>query len=124
MAKDLDAVIKTCVVIPCSFTHPHGNLPTSRLKGIWYLGNNPDNRIYDEDTEEVIEKFKERTKLLGQLGQNNCTLEVVDIKDYDNGPFCLQIRRLDDEAQTTPTETHSFDNDCVRFNILRMLLNI
>lgn len=124
VAKELDAVVGSCVVIPCLFTHPHGNLPTSRLKGIWYLANNPDDRIYDEDTEEVVEKFKDRTKLLGQLGQNNCTLEIIDIKDYDNGPFCLQIKILQTEAQTTPTESYSFAKNCVQFKILRMLLSI
>lgn len=124
VAKELNALVTSCVVIPCSFTHPHGNLPTSRLKGIWYLSNNPDHRVYDEDTEEVLEKFKDRTKLLGQLGQKNCTLEIVDIKDYDNGPFCFQIRILQAETQTTPTESHSFVNNCVQFKILSMLLNI
>lgn len=79
--------------------------------------------MYDEDAEEVMEKFKGRTKLLGQLGQNNCTLEIVELKDHDNGPFCLQIQILQADAQTTPP-THSFDNNCVQFKILRMLLNI
>lgn len=122
--KELNAVATSCVVIPCSFTHPYGNLPTSRLKGNWYLFNNPDHRIYDEDSDEVMEKFKGRTKLLGKLGQNNCTLEIIEIKDYDNGPFCLQIGKLQREAQITPSESHSFVNNCVQLKILRMLLNI
>lgn len=122
--KELDALVTSCVVIPCSFTHTYGNLPTSRLKAIWYLSNNPDHHVYDEDAEEVMEKFKERTKLLGQLGRNNCTLEIIDIKDHDNGPFCLKIDILQADAQNNPMDSHSFINSCVQFKILRMLLNI
>lgn len=124
VAKQLDALEGSCVVIPCLFTHPHGNLPTSRLRGTWYLSNIPDHRIYDEDSDEIEEKFKGRTELLGQLGQNNCTLEIVKIKNFDYGPFCLQIGILQEEAQTTPTESHSFVNSCVQFKILCMLPNI
>lgn len=124
VVKELDALVKSCVVIPCSFTHPYGNLPSSKLKGNWYLSNKQDHRIYDEDNEEVIEKFKGRTKLLGHLGQNNCTLQIVKVKDYDNGPFCLQIGIFQEEAQSTPSITHFFVNNCVRFKILRMLLKI
>lgn len=122
--KELDALVTSCVVIPCSFTHTHGNLPASRQKAIWYLSSNPNHHVYNEDDEDVRDKFKERTKLLGQLGQNNCTLEIKDIKDHDNGPFCLKIDVFQDDAQNTPTDSHSFVNDCVQFKILRMLLNI
>ncbi|XP_056901544.1 myelin-associated glycoprotein [Takifugu flavidus] len=118
VVKELDALVKSCVVIPCSFTHPYGNLPSSKLKGNWHLSNKQDHRIYDEDIDEVIEKFKGRTKLLGHLGQNNCTLEIVKVKDYDNGPFCLQIGIFQEEAQTTPNTTHFFVDNCVRFKIL------
>lgn len=124
MAKELDALVTSCVVIPCSFTHPHGNLPTSRLKGTWHLSNNLDNRVFDEDPEEVMEKFRGRTKLLGPLGQNNCTLEIVKIKDYDNGPFCLQIEILQEDGSHKPIESHSFVNNCVQFKITRRLQNI
>lgn len=122
--KKLDALVDSCVVIPCSFTHPQENLPTPRLKATWYLSNNPDHHVYCEEAEEVMEKFKDRTKLLGPLGQNNCTLEIVDIKDYDNGPFCLQIEILQEEDQTGPTDSKSFVDSCVQFKIRRMLLNI
>lgn len=121
VVKELDALVESCAVIPCSFTHPYGNLPSSKLKGNWYLSNKRDHRIYDEDDEEVIDKFKGRTKLLGHLGQNNCTLEIIKVKDYDNGPFCLEIKIFQEEAQTTP---HFFANNCVQFKIIRMLLKM
>lgn len=80
--------------------------------------------MYDEDAEEVWEKFRGRTKLLGTLGQNNCTLEIVKIKDSDHGPFCLQIGILGEIPPHNPTDLHKFVNDCVQFKIIGMLLNI
>lgn len=122
VVEDLDALVGSCAVIPCSFTHPHKTLPTSRIKGTWYLSKRPDLRVYDEDDDEIMTKFRDRTKLLGQLGQNNCTLEIISIKDHDNGPYCLQIGLLQGEAPTAPTESHSFVNNCVHFKMIRMLL--
>lgn len=119
IAKELNALVTSCVVVPCSFTHPHGNLPTSRLRGTWHLSKNSTERIYDEDNSNVMESYKERTQLLGLLGQNNCTLEIVDVKDYDNGPFCFQIEIVQTQTDTSP-EKHSFDNNCVRLKMLRM----
>lgn len=117
VVKELDALVTSCVVIPCSFTHPHGNVPTSKLRGIWYYSNNPDKHIYDEDVAEVVDNFKDRTKLLGGLGQNNCTLEITEIKDHDNGPFCLQIELVD--TKTSQDDKHSFTKDCVGLKMLR-----
>ncbi|KAG7242184.1 hypothetical protein INR49_024230, partial [Caranx melampygus] len=37
VVKDLDALETSCIVIPCSFTHPKEKLPSSRLRGIWHL---------------------------------------------------------------------------------------
>uniref|UniRef100_A0A3Q3XE86 Ig-like domain-containing protein n=1 Tax=Mola mola TaxID=94237 RepID=A0A3Q3XE86_MOLML len=117
IAKELNALVTSCVVVPCSFTHPHGNLPTSRLRGTWHLSKNSTERIYDEDNSNVMDSYKERTQLLGLLGQNNCTLEIVDVKDYDNGPFCFQIEIVQTQTDTS-SEKHSFDNNCVRLKML------
>lgn len=65
-----------------------------------------------------MESYKERTKLLGLLGQNNCSLEIVDVKDFDIGPFCFQIEILETESDTSP-KNHSFDNDCVTLKVFR-----
>ncbi|TDH11984.1 hypothetical protein EPR50_G00066420 [Perca flavescens] len=36
VVKELDALVTSCVVVPCSFSHPNEKLPTSRLRGIWH----------------------------------------------------------------------------------------
>ncbi|XP_033983489.1 myeloid cell surface antigen CD33-like isoform X4 [Trematomus bernacchii] len=114
VVKELKALVTSCVVVPCSFTHPGPNLPTSKLRGIWHQSNHRGNLIYDEDETSISENFRGRTKLLGHLGQKNCTLEISEIKDHDNGPFCFRIEL----AQTSSPERFSFLEDCVEFKML------
>ncbi|XP_027142194.1 myelin-associated glycoprotein-like [Larimichthys crocea] len=114
VVKDLDALVSSCIVIPCSFTHPNEKQPTSKIRAIWHLKSDRNQRIYFEDQTQVLDSFKGRTKLLGQLGQNNCTLEITDIRDHDNGPFCFRVELVD----APPKEKFSFIEDCVRLNML------
>ncbi|XP_020492982.2 myelin-associated glycoprotein [Labrus bergylta] len=116
VVRSLDALVSSCVVIPCSFTHPEGNLPTSRLRGIWHISNQRDQRIYHEDNTLVLDNFKGRTKLLGHLGQSNCTLEIIEIKDHDSGPFCFRIELTPKETGTL--EKFSFVEQCVDLKML------
>ncbi|XP_042346471.1 sialic acid-binding Ig-like lectin 13 isoform X2 [Plectropomus leopardus] len=116
--KNLDALVKSCVVVPCSFTHPKENLPSSRLRAIWHRSKDRNQRIYYEDSTQVLENFRGRTKLLGHLGQNNCTLEITDIKDHDNGPFCFRIELARTESDTGTVDKFSFVEDCVEFRML------
>ncbi|KAF3839919.1 hypothetical protein F7725_018636 [Dissostichus mawsoni] len=95
--------------------HPGPNLPTSKIRGIWHQSNNRGDLIYDEDETNISENFRGRTKLLGHLGQKNCTLEMSEIKDHDNGPFCFRIELL--QKRTSP-EKFSFLEDCVEFKML------
>uniref|UniRef100_UPI001ED8092F myelin-associated glycoprotein-like n=1 Tax=Scatophagus argus TaxID=75038 RepID=UPI001ED8092F len=120
VVQTLDALVTSCVVIPCTFTHPQEKLPTSRLRGIWQRSKNRDEHIYYEDRTQVLENFRGRTRLLGQLGQDNCTLEITDIKDHDNGPFCFQIELARTETDTSTTDKFSFVDSCVTLTMLSM----
>lgn len=114
VVKTLDAVVSSCVVVPCSFSYPGGKLPSSRLRGTWHVGDNRKDRIFYEDETLVKENFKDRTRLLGDLGERNCTLEIAEIKNHDNGPFCFRI-----ELVSTPKEEKfSFVDSCVKLNML------
>uniref|UniRef100_A0A3B5AFD8 Myelin-associated glycoprotein-like n=1 Tax=Stegastes partitus TaxID=144197 RepID=A0A3B5AFD8_9TELE len=117
VVKDLDALISTCVVVPCSFTHPGGNLPTSRLRGIWHLKDKQDENIYHEDQSKILDNYKGRTRLLGELGQSNCTLEITDLAYDDDGPFCFRIEPVETEDNNPTTEKFSFVEDCVALNM-------
>lgn len=114
----LDALVSSCVVVPCSFSHPGGNLPASRLRAIWHLKGDRDQRIYYEDFTRVQDSFKDRTRLLGDLGQNNCTLEIAEIKNHDNGPFCFRVELVKTQDDQNNKEKFSFVDDCVELKML------
>uniref|UniRef100_A0A8C4Z4G2 Ig-like domain-containing protein n=1 Tax=Gadus morhua TaxID=8049 RepID=A0A8C4Z4G2_GADMO len=94
---------RSCVVIPCSFQMPD-HLKTG-LRGIWY--NREGGRVYHGGQSKVLTHFKGRTKLLGTVGHGNCTLEINDIKPFDNGPFCFRAEAVSGEAK------YSFNDSCV-----------
>ncbi|XP_041843470.1 myelin-associated glycoprotein-like [Melanotaenia boesemani] len=91
VVKQLKALVSFCVVVPCSFTHSGGELPASKLRAIWHLLDAKKENIYHEDPTKISDSFRDRTKILGQLGQGNCTLEIIEIKDHENSPFCFRI---------------------------------
>eukprot|EP00064_Thunnus_orientalis_P016176 superscaffoldBa00003149_g16239 len=94
------ALTRSCVVIPCSFEH-HEVLPMTR--GIW--SKKAGGVVYHNGKSNVLDHFKDRTKLLGHLQEGNCSLEIDDIKPFDNGPFCFHAERGNDG--------YKFNNSCV-----------
>uniref|UniRef100_A0A3B3CHF4 Ig-like domain-containing protein n=1 Tax=Oryzias melastigma TaxID=30732 RepID=A0A3B3CHF4_ORYME len=117
VTKNLDALVTSCVVVPCSFSHPGKALPSSKLRGIWHISNDKNQVIYNEDQTQILDPYKDRTKILGQLGQNDCTLEIADVKDHDNGPFCFRIEIVGAESQK-----FSFVGDCVDLKMQQIKL--
>ncbi|KAM7382721.1 hypothetical protein PAMP_002438 [Pampus punctatissimus] len=117
IVKNLDALVTSCVVIPCSYTHAKERLPHSRLRGIWYLESGGQ-FIYHEDKTLIMENFRGRTTLLGNLGQDNCTLEITEIKDHDNGPFCFRIELVPTGTETSKIDKFSFVDNCVSFKMI------
>ncbi|XP_047665741.1 myelin-associated glycoprotein-like isoform X1 [Tachysurus fulvidraco] len=102
----LDAVVSSCVVLPCTFNYPAAQYPASRVKAIWHKKGDRNDRIYDGDGYNIKDSFKDRTKLVGHLGEKNCTLEIDDVKDTDNGPFCFR-------AEIQGFDKFSFEKACV-----------
>ncbi|KAI3360909.1 hypothetical protein L3Q82_013122, partial [Scortum barcoo] len=105
-------------ILSASGSHPKENLPTSRLRAIWHRSNKRDERIYYEDNTMVLENFRGRTRLLGHLGQGNCSLEINGIKDHDNGPFCFRIELARTEKDTSTVDKFSFVEDCAELKML------
>ncbi|XP_071326802.1 myelin-associated glycoprotein [Trachinotus anak] len=118
VVKNLDALVTSCIVLPCSFSHPKEKLPTSRLRGIWHLSSGKEAFVYYADETRILENFRGRTQLLGDLGQNNCTLKIDDIKNHDNGPFCFRIELARTEGDTSTKDKYSFVEDCVELKML------
>ncbi|XP_023654831.2 myeloid cell surface antigen CD33-like isoform X2 [Paramormyrops kingsleyae] len=108
---NINALTGSCVVVPCRFRYPGGQKPSSRLSGLWHLHQKEENLntkryILAAEVSKVIDSFKDRTRLLGKLGDDNCTLEIDGVKDHDNGPFCFRIEIPDQD-------NFSFREGCV-----------
>ncbi|XP_077384377.1 myeloid cell surface antigen CD33-like isoform X2 [Festucalex cinctus] len=118
VVKRIDALVNSCVVLPCSFSHPKEHLPSSRLRGIWHHQAQLDQRIYHKDETNVLASFRDRTRMLGHLAQGNCSLEITKLKDYDNGPFCFRIELVPTEGDVDNPDKFSFVEDCVKLKML------
>ncbi|XP_032415295.1 myelin-associated glycoprotein-like isoform X1 [Xiphophorus hellerii] len=112
VVKSIDALVGSCVVLPCTVSHPGTYLSTSRLRGIWHRKDKSNEIFYHEDSTQILDSFKGRTRLLGNLGQNNCTLEIVQVKDHDNGPFCFRIELVRKDTNQPTKEKYSFVEKC------------
>lgn len=52
-----------------------------------------------------MDNFKGRTKLLGNIDEQNCTLEIDNVQAHDNGPFCFHAEKGNDK--------YRFNHSCV-----------
>uniref|UniRef100_A0A3Q0SXL8 Si:dkey-238d18.9 n=1 Tax=Amphilophus citrinellus TaxID=61819 RepID=A0A3Q0SXL8_AMPCI len=91
---------RSCVVIPCSFQHEEDEPMT---RGIW--SKKIGGIVFHDGQSNVIDHFKGRTKMLGNLNEGNCSLKIDDIKPFDNGPFCFSAEK--------GHKTYTFNNSCV-----------
>uniref|UniRef100_A0A3Q2PYT3 Ig-like domain-containing protein n=1 Tax=Fundulus heteroclitus TaxID=8078 RepID=A0A3Q2PYT3_FUNHE len=118
VVKTIDALVGSCVVLPCTFNHPGSQLPSSRLRGIWHRKDDKNEMFYHEDETKIQDSFKDRTKLLGHLGQKNCTLEILQVKDHDNGPFCFRIELVEKDDNKPNSDKFSFVEQCAEIRML------
>ncbi|XP_062912749.1 sialic acid-binding Ig-like lectin 10 [Mobula hypostoma] len=82
-----------CARIPCRYRYPLRLDERSRT-GIWYNSEEPKNRyIVLHSTNHSIEtlKFRDRTRLSGDLKDGDCSLVIDDIKQEDEGPYFFRI---------------------------------
>ncbi|XP_068592620.1 uncharacterized protein [Cebidichthys violaceus] len=91
----------SCVVIPCSFPYQEDE-PVTR--GIW--SKKTGGVIYHNAPSYVVDHFKGRTRIVGDVNEGNCSLEIDNIKPFDNGPFCFH-------AEKGNNNKHRFNNSCV-----------
>ncbi|XP_010779215.1 myelin-associated glycoprotein-like [Notothenia coriiceps] len=94
-----NALTGSCVVIPCSL--PYQEVPITR--GIW--SKKTGDTIYHNAQSKVIDHFKGRTKMKKDLSHGDCSLEIDDIRPFDNGPFCFHAE--------IGHERHKYNNSCV-----------
>ncbi|XP_029928365.1 myelin-associated glycoprotein-like isoform X1 [Myripristis murdjan] len=82
----LSALTGSCLVVPCSFTHPSSHTPHSAS---WYLYSKMPSRyplVYSSTRPEAVEAhFRGRTKLLGNVTHGTCTLLITEVTAQHNG---------------------------------------
>ncbi|KAK2844400.1 hypothetical protein Q5P01_011059 [Channa striata] len=99
------ALTESCVVIPCSF-QPQADVTLQR--GIWFKKTG--GVVFHKGRTYVTDHFRDRTRMLGELNEGNCSLEIDHIKPFDNGPFCFRAEKDKD--------VYRFNNSCV-FIVMR-----
>ncbi|KAK7926297.1 hypothetical protein WMY93_008607 [Mugilogobius chulae] len=97
----VSALSRSCVVIPCTYENPQDLLLT---RGIWTKQGDMNSYVYHNGRSEILDHFKDRTRLLGDLHNGDCSLEINDIKPFDNGPFCFIAQKGD--------TGYRFNNSC------------
>ncbi|RXN21701.1 myelin-associated glyco -like isoform X2 [Labeo rohita] len=102
----ITALPRSCVVIPCSFKMEEEFV--TRLRVLWVTRKG--GYMFHTDPVDVLDNFKGRTRLLGNPDEQNCTVEMDNVRTHDNGPFCFRAER--------ENERYSFNNSCV-FIIMR-----
>ncbi|XP_073719466.1 sialic acid-binding Ig-like lectin 14, partial [Misgurnus anguillicaudatus] len=92
--KSIVGLSGSCVVIPCKFNYPSEGKTYNEFTGIWYKDGSV---IYHKETSEIIENFKSRSTLLGDLHHKNCTLKINSLQPSDTGPYMFRIEIKDSD---------------------------
>uniref|UniRef100_A0AAR2K7B2 Ig-like domain-containing protein n=2 Tax=Pygocentrus nattereri TaxID=42514 RepID=A0AAR2K7B2_PYGNA len=72
--SEINVLTRSCVVIPCTFTHPPSHDPSHI---IWYSYSGTKYPIvYSKRPQDVIEPFRGKTEFVGDVKSGNCSLKI------------------------------------------------
>lgn len=87
--SSVSGLLGSCVVIPCSFDYPEPKKKPSEFTGIW--AEETHRVIYHPEDSKVMQDYRYRTQLLGDLRQKSCSLKIDPLHASDRGPFHFRI---------------------------------
>ncbi|XP_072898758.1 sialic acid-binding Ig-like lectin 13 [Hemitrygon akajei] len=82
-----------CARFQCHYRYP-SNLHEGSRTGIWYNSEKQQNHhiaFHSSDHSQEISKFQHRTRLSGDLNDDDCSLVIDNITQEDEGPYFFRI---------------------------------
>ncbi|XP_062430533.1 sialoadhesin [Rhea pennata] len=79
----------SCVVIPCAFSYPSSVSASEGIVAIWYKDYDGQKTVvyHSAAQDEVDDRFRSRTRLLGDPAEHNCTLLLREVTPEDRGSY-------------------------------------
>ncbi|XP_009993007.1 PREDICTED: sialoadhesin, partial [Chaetura pelagica] len=78
----------SCVVIPCTLTHPPEVSTRDGIVAIWYKDyDGQKTLVYHSEGQEVDPSFRARVSLVGQPSVGKCNLLLWGVTPQDSGPY-------------------------------------
>ncbi|OCT71171.1 hypothetical protein XELAEV_18038077mg [Xenopus laevis] len=94
MPQSISAFRETCVSIPCTFDYPKDIRP-SIIHGIWYFNSPyPKNLppvVLKTKTNTAHDNYMGRTKLLGDIQEYNCTIQIDRLNMDLQGKYYFRV---------------------------------
>ncbi|XP_059803329.1 sialic acid-binding Ig-like lectin 13 [Hypanus sabinus] len=91
--SDVTAQRGLCARIPCHYRYP-SRLDENSRTGIWYNSKKQENNriaFHSSDHSQEMQKFQHRTRLSGDLNDDDCSLVIDNITQEDEGPYYFRI---------------------------------
>ncbi|XP_055466457.1 sialoadhesin isoform X2 [Psammomys obesus] len=87
--KDVQGLKGSCLLIPCIFSFP-ANVPVPHgITAIWYYDYSGKREVvsHSSDPTLVVERFRGRAELLGNVDHKECNLFLKDLQLEDSGSY-------------------------------------
>ncbi|XP_069057928.1 sialic acid-binding Ig-like lectin 13 [Pleurodeles waltl] len=90
---EITALEGSCLVIPCTFTGsiPGSDRPPAFTWCLWIRNWYP--VVYSKDSPNVLPRYEGRTRLVGDLEDHNCTLQINHVTREDADTYYALIER-------------------------------